>query len=116
MKLDQHRVVVKMPWMRGEQQQIMELHDFAGRSSEYNSTSLTSSSVRMAEALGPLPSSPESGVLFRSETMSRCQLILQSESAYNCISELGELGVVQFVDLNPEVSAFQRKFVGEVKR
>ena len=48
--------------------------------------------------------------------MSRCQLILQSEAAYNCISELGELGLVQFVDLNPDVSSFQRKFVGEVKR
>ena len=43
-------------------------------------------------------------------------MILQSEAAYNCISELGELGLVQFVDLNPEVSAFQRKFVAEVKR
>ena len=46
----------------------------------------------------------------------RCQLILQSEAAYNCISELGELGLVQFTDLNPDTSAFQRKFVGEVKR
>ncbi|TRY71734.1 hypothetical protein TCAL_03410, partial [Tigriopus californicus] len=55
-------------------------------------------------------------VLFRSEPMSRCQLILQSEAAYNCIAELGELGLVQFVDLNPEVSSFQRKFVSEVKR
>ena len=43
-------------------------------------------------------------VLFRSEPMSRCQLILQSEAAYNCIAELGELGLVQFVDLNLEVS------------
>ena len=68
------------------------------------------------ESVGPIPSAPSSGVLFRSEPMSRCQLILQSESAYNCVSELGELGVVQFVDLNPGVSAFQRKFVGEVKR
>ena len=55
-------------------------------------------------------------VLFRSEPVSRCQLILQSEAAYNCIAELGELGLVQFVDLNPDVSSFQRKFVAEVKR
>ncbi len=46
----------------------------------------------------------------------RCQLILQSEAAYNCISELGELGLVEFVDLNPDVSSFQRKFVSEVQR
>ena len=26
------------------------------------------------------------------------------------------LGLAQFVDLNPDVSAFQRQFVGEVKR
>ena len=56
------------------------------------------------------------GFLFDTLFHCRCQLILQSEAAYNCISELGELGLVQFVDLNPEVSAFQRKFVSEVKR
>ncbi len=32
------------------------------------------------------------------------------------MSELGELGIVQFVDLNPGVSSFQRKFVAEVQR
>ena len=114
MKLEQYKVVVKMPWTNRDEGQIMEMRQFAGSSS--SSSSSTAPAARMAEALGPLPSSPESGVLFRSEPMSRCQLILQSESAYNCISELGELGVVQFVDLNPDVSAFQRKFVGEVKR
>jgi len=56
------------------------------------------------------------GSLFRSELMSRCQLYLPPEAAYNCVSELGELGLVQFVDLNPDVSNFQRQFVGEVKR
>ena len=54
--------------------------------------------------------------LFWSEPMARCQLFLQSEAAYNCISELGELGLVQFVNLNPDVSVFQRKFVAKVKR
>lgn len=44
------------------------------------------------------------------------QLFLQSGSAYNCVSELGELGLVEFRDLNPNVNAFQRKFVGEVRR
>jgi len=32
------------------------------------------------------------------------------------VAELGELGLVQFIDLNPDVSAFQRQFVSEVKR
>ena len=51
---------------------------------------------------------------FRSEEMALCQLFLQSEAAYACVSELGELGLVQFRDLNPGVNAFQRKFVNEV--
>merc|ERR1711881_71007 len=56
------------------------------------------------------------GSLFRSEEMALCQLFLQSEAAYNCVSELGELGLVQFRDLNPDINAFQRKFVNEVRR
>uniref|UniRef100_A0AAR2LWC4 V-type proton ATPase subunit a n=1 Tax=Pygocentrus nattereri TaxID=42514 RepID=A0AAR2LWC4_PYGNA len=56
------------------------------------------------------------GSLFRSEEMCLAQLFLQSGSAYDCISELGELGLVEFRDLNPSVNAFQRKFVNEIKR
>ncbi|KAL5009896.1 hypothetical protein ScPMuIL_012201 [Solemya velum] len=56
------------------------------------------------------------GTLLRSEEMTLCQLFLQSEGAYTCVSELGELGLVQFRDLNPDVNAFQRKFVNEVRR
>ncbi|KAM8960020.1 V-type proton ATPase 116 kDa subunit a 2 [Pelodytes ibericus] len=56
------------------------------------------------------------GSLFRSETMCLAQLFLQSGSAYDCVSELGEMGLAEFRDLNPHVSAFQRKFVGEVKK
>jgi len=48
--------------------------------------------------------------------MSRCQLYLPPEAAYNCVAELGEIGLAQFVDLNPDMTSFQRKFVGEVKR
>ncbi|XP_059974790.1 V-type proton ATPase 116 kDa subunit a 2 isoform X2 [Mesoplodon densirostris] len=56
------------------------------------------------------------GSLFRSETMCLAQLFLQSGTAYECLSALGEKGLVQFRDLNQNVSSFQRKFVGEVKR
>ena len=38
--------------------------------------------------------------LFRSEEMALCQLFLQSEAAYACISELGELGLAQFRDVS----------------
>ncbi|XP_029367980.1 T cell immune regulator 1, ATPase H+ transporting V0 subunit a3b isoform X3 [Echeneis naucrates] len=56
------------------------------------------------------------GSMFRSEEVCLVQLFLQSGSAYNCVSELGELGLVEFRDLNPNVNAFQRKFVGEIRR
>ncbi|KAG7458515.1 hypothetical protein MATL_G00220970 [Megalops atlanticus] len=56
------------------------------------------------------------GALFRSEEVCLVQLFLQSGSAYSCVSELGELGLVEFRDLNPNLSAFQRRFVGEVRR
>uniref|UniRef100_A0A8C8GP92 V-type proton ATPase subunit a n=1 Tax=Oncorhynchus tshawytscha TaxID=74940 RepID=A0A8C8GP92_ONCTS len=56
------------------------------------------------------------GSLFRSEEMCLTQLFLQSGSAYDCISELGEMGMVEFRDLNPSVNLFQRKFVTELKR
>uniref|UniRef100_A0A8C5J7B3 V-type proton ATPase subunit a n=1 Tax=Junco hyemalis TaxID=40217 RepID=A0A8C5J7B3_JUNHY len=56
------------------------------------------------------------GELFRSEEMTLAQLFLQSEAAYCCVSELGELGKVQFRDLNPDVNVFHRKFVNEVRR
>ncbi|XP_034026183.1 V-type proton ATPase 116 kDa subunit a [Thalassophryne amazonica] len=56
------------------------------------------------------------GSLLRGEEMCLAQLFLQSGSAYDCISELGELGLVEFRDLNPNVNSFQRKYVNEVKR
>lgn len=34
--------------------------------------------------------------------MCLAQLFLQSGSAYDCISELGELGLVEFRDVSPE--------------
>ena len=45
------------------------------------------------------------GSLFRSEKMCLTQVFLQTESAYNCVAELGELGLVQFKDVS------QREFL-----
>uniref|UniRef100_A0AAQ4NYP9 V-type proton ATPase subunit a n=1 Tax=Gasterosteus aculeatus aculeatus TaxID=481459 RepID=A0AAQ4NYP9_GASAC len=56
------------------------------------------------------------GSLLRGEEMCLAQLFLQSGSAYDCIVELGELGLVEFRDLNPNVNAFQRKHVNEIKK
>ncbi|XP_048467726.1 V-type proton ATPase 116 kDa subunit a 2-like [Rhincodon typus] len=56
------------------------------------------------------------GSMFRSEEMCLAQLFLQAASAYDCVSELGEAGLVEFRDLNPNVTTFQRKFVSEMRR
>uniref|UniRef100_A0A1I7SYE9 V-type proton ATPase subunit a n=1 Tax=Caenorhabditis tropicalis TaxID=1561998 RepID=A0A1I7SYE9_9PELO len=56
------------------------------------------------------------GSIYRSEHMKLCQIFFQSESAYQCVAELGELGMAQFIDLNEEQNSYQRKFVNEVRR
>jgi V-type H+-transporting ATPase subunit a len=37
--------------------------------------------------------------LFRGEEMKLCQIYFQSEVAYACVSQLGEMGLVQFNDV-----------------
>uniref|UniRef100_A0A7E4ZZQ5 V-type proton ATPase subunit a n=1 Tax=Panagrellus redivivus TaxID=6233 RepID=A0A7E4ZZQ5_PANRE len=54
--------------------------------------------------------------IHRSEEISLAQIYLQNEAAYNCVAEMGELGLVQFRDLNADVSPFQRKYVAEIRR
>jgi len=48
--------------------------------------------------------------------MQLVQLFVQIDAAHDTVDELGKLGVIQFKDLNPEVSPFQRNFVNEVKK
>ncbi|KAG0463653.1 hypothetical protein HPP92_019722 [Vanilla planifolia] len=52
----------------------------------------------------------------RSERMSFVQLIIPVECAHRAVSYLGEIGLVQFKDLNDDKSPFQRTFVNQVKR
>ncbi|KAI5666140.1 hypothetical protein M9H77_15993 [Catharanthus roseus] len=54
--------------------------------------------------------------LMRSEKMTFVQLIIPVESAHRAISYLGQLGLLQFRDLNADKSPFQRTFVNQVKR
>ncbi|XP_009617904.1 V-type proton ATPase subunit a1-like [Nicotiana tomentosiformis] len=54
--------------------------------------------------------------LMRSENMTFVQLIIPVESAHPAITYLGQLGLLQFRDLNDDKSPFQRTFVNQVKR
>ncbi|QHN99216.1 V-type proton ATPase subunit [Arachis hypogaea] len=53
--------------------------------------------------------------LFRSEPMQLVQLIIPIESAHRTVSYLGDLGLLQFKDLNAEKSPFQRTYATQVK-
>ncbi|EGD74630.1 Atp6v0a1 protein [Salpingoeca rosetta] len=56
------------------------------------------------------------GTLWRSQEMGRAKLFVPSEVSYEVVSALGDIGLVQFIDANPDLNAFQRKFVNEVRR
>ena len=56
------------------------------------------------------------GSWWRSEEMTYVSLILSEPAAPACISEIGSLGCMQFVDMSPELTPFQRKYVTNVKR
>lgn len=52
--------------------------------------------------------------LWRSEEMQLVQLMIPAESAHDTIFALGDIGLLQFKDLNADKSAFQRTFAGQV--
>ncbi|KAH9593369.1 V-type ATPase [Trypanosoma melophagium] len=62
-----------------------------------------------------MPREAASG-LWRSEDMVMLQLTMQREAAHDSVLKLGQLAGFQFIDLNSDVSAFQRDFVQEVRR
>ncbi|XP_075458618.1 V-type proton ATPase 116 kDa subunit a 4-like isoform X2 [Ascaphus truei] len=54
--------------------------------------------------------------MFRSQEMTLVQLLLKDDVVYCCMAELGELGLVQFRDLNEHQMHFNRRFVKEIQR
>eukprot|EP01025_Chloroclados_australasicus_P035847 TRINITY_DN3645_c0_g5_i1.p1 TRINITY_DN3645_c0_g5~~TRINITY_DN3645_c0_g5_i1.p1 ORF type:complete len:928 (-),score=114.24 TRINITY_DN3645_c0_g5_i1:286-2970(-) len=54
--------------------------------------------------------------LWRSEPMQLVQLIIPTDAAHDTMYALGELGLLQFRDMNSEKTAFQRTYANQVKR
>lgn len=48
--------------------------------------------------------------------MTYVSIIVSEDAAHTCIKELGQLGCVQFNDLNPDLTPFQRRYVSYIKR
>jgi V-type H+-transporting ATPase subunit a len=56
------------------------------------------------------------GELFRSENFCLIELIVPSNIVYEAVGLTGELGWLQYKDLNSDVSQFQRNFVREIRK
>ena len=53
---------------------------------------------------------------FRSEHMEYISLIVNEDAAHDCLAVLGKLSAIQFTDLNPDLTPFQRRYVSYVRR
>lgn len=48
--------------------------------------------------------------------MSLVQMTMQREAAHDTVESLGELGLIEFRDLNKNLNAFQRQYANEIRR
>lgn len=53
---------------------------------------------------------------FRSDDIEYISIVMQEHKAVKVVSSLGRLGVVQFTDMNPGLTVFERRYVKEVNR
>jgi V-type H+-transporting ATPase subunit a len=56
------------------------------------------------------------GDMWRSQHMQLVQLIVQNDAAHAVVNKLGQVGLVQFRDLNAGTSFYKRSFVEEVRK
>jgi V-type H+-transporting ATPase subunit a len=48
--------------------------------------------------------------------MEYISLIVNEDAAHDCLAVLGKLSAIQFTDLNPDLTPFQRRYVSYVRR
>lgn len=51
---------------------------------------------------------PTTSEWFRSAPMEYVSLVMQEHCAHRCMTRVGTLGIIQFVDMNTKQTAFQR--------
>merc|ERR1719162_1288241 len=56
------------------------------------------------------------GDMWRSQKMQLVQLIVQNDAAHAIVNKLGQVGIVEFRDLNAGTSFYKRSFVEEVRK
>ena len=54
--------------------------------------------------------------MLRSEYMTLCQIIDHNDATRAIVTELGELGIAQIKDMNPDVAVYKRTFSDEMRR
>jgi len=56
------------------------------------------------------------GDMWRSQKMQLVQMIVQNDAAHAVVDKLGQVGIVEFRDLNAGTSLYKRSFVDEVRQ
>ena len=56
------------------------------------------------------------GDMWRSQKMQLVQMIVQNDAAHAVVNKLGQVGILEFRDLNAGTSFYKRSFVEEVRK